>query len=200
MAGDEHGRGAALSRALTGRLLVAAPSLVDPSFAGTVVLVIDADESGALGVILNRTSEIEVASVLPAWAALCEPLPRVFEGGPVAPENALALGLLHAAPRIGQEEPPGWREVSGAVGLVDLDTEPSVLAGSLAGFRVFAGYAGWGPGQLEGEIAADAWVVVDATYDDVLPAAPEQLWRRVLRRQRGPVSLLSGWTADPTLN
>jgi putative transcriptional regulator len=185
---------------LTGRLLVASPALVDPSFAGTVVLVVDADESGALGVVLNRPTEVEVEAVLPPWSGLCGAVPRLFTGGPVSPETALAIGLLRTVPRVGEDEPPGWRGVNGAVGLIDLDTDPPELAGVLAGMRVFAGYAGWSAGQLEAEIEADAWYVVDALYSDVLTADPERLWRTVLRRQAGPVALVSTWTPDPTRN
>jgi putative transcriptional regulator len=185
---------------LSGRLLLASPALTDPSFAGSVVLVLDADESGALGVVVNRPTDIEVASVLPAWADGVGQPATVFRGGPVAPENALALGLLATVPSPEDPEPPGWRGVRGSLGLVDLDVAPQQLMGSLAALRVFAGYAGWGPGQLEGELALDAWIVIDALPGDPFSPRPEQLWRRVLRRQPGRTSLLSTWVADPTLN
>lgn len=185
---------------LSGRLLLASPALVDPSFAGSVVLVLDADESGALGVIVNRPSEVEVARVLPTWAAAVGEPAQVFHGGPVAPENALALGLLATVPAPEEPEPPGWRGVRGSLGLVDLDAEPSLLLDDIAALRVFAGYAGWGPGQLEGELALDAWIVLDALPGDPFSNNPDRLWRSVLRRQPGRTSLLSTWVADPTMN
>jgi len=194
------GPGGGVTQALTGRLLVATPVLLDDNFARAVVLIVDADEGGALGVVLNRPTEIEVGSVLPSWAALCGPVPRLFTGGPVSPETALALGLLRSVPRVGEDEPAGWRGVSGAVGLVDLDSDPDTLGTVLAGVRVYAGYAGWAAGQLEDEIAAEAWYVVDALYSDILTEHPDRLWRGVLRRQAGPLAMVSAWTSDPTRN
>jgi putative transcriptional regulator len=198
--GFGSGPGGAGAQTLTGRLLVATPLLLDDNFARAVVLVVDADEAGALGVVLNRPTDIEVAAVLPPWAQLCGSVPRLFTGGPVSPETALALGLLRTVPRVGEDEPPGWRGVNGAVGLVDLDADPDAVGTLLSGVRVYAGYAGWAPGQLEDEIAAEAWYVVDALYTDILSEQPERLWRSVLRRQAGPLAMVSAWTADPTRN
>lgn len=189
-----------LERDLSGRLLLATPALADPSFAGSVVLLLDADESGALGVIVNRPTEIEVASVLPDWAPSVGEPQQVFRGGPVAAENALALGLLATVPAPEDPEPEGWRGVLGGLGLVDLDSAPEPLLPRLAALRVFAGYAGWGPGQLEGELALDAWIVIDALPGDPFSHRPDELWRSVLRRQPGRQALLSTWVSDPTMN
>jgi putative transcriptional regulator len=180
---------------LTGRLLVATPLLVDPNFDRTVVLVLDHDEDGTLGVVVNRPTTVGVEDVLPAWAQLSVEPPVVFQGGPVALDSALGIAAV-----IGDAEPLGWRQVYGSVGLVDLDAPPEVLAAEVSAFRVFAGYAGWGAGQLEGELAQGAWYVVDSEPADAFSPRPEGLWRAVLRRQIGELAMVANFPEDPTLN
>ncbi|MFC6597647.1 YqgE/AlgH family protein [Kitasatospora paranensis] len=187
---------AALSH--TGRLLVATPLLTDPNFARAVVLLLDHDAQGALGVVLNRPTPVEVASVLDGWADLTGQPPVVFQGGPVALDSALAIAVVPGEP--GHGEPMGWRRVHGAIGLVDLEAPPEVLAGALGALRVFAGYAGWSPGQLEAELGEGAWHLVDCEPGDVSDPEPERLWRSVLRRQRGPLAMLTTYPEDPSLN
>ncbi|RJK95481.1 YqgE/AlgH family protein [Vallicoccus soli] len=182
-------------RSLAGQLLVAAPSLAEGPFARSVVVLLDHDEDGALGVIVNRPTEVDVADVLPDWQPLATGPGVVFQGGPVALDSALALAAVP-----GTEEPPGLRRVVGGLGLVDLDAEPALLAPRLGRLRVFAGYAGWSPGQLEEEVASGAWYVVAAEPGDVFSDAPAGLWRRVLRRQPGDLALLSTYPEDPSLN
>ncbi|MDB1089492.1 YqgE/AlgH family protein [Streptomyces sp. ACA25] len=179
---------------LAGRLLVAAPALADPNFDRSVVLMLDHDEQGALGVVLNRPTPVDVADVLAPWAALAGEPGVVFQGGPVALDAALALAV---APGAG---PLGWRRVRGAIGLVDLDAPPEVMAAELGSLRIFAGYAGWGPGQLEQELEENAWYVVDAEPGDVCVPEPGGLWRSVLRRQRGNLAMLATYPDDPSLN
>ncbi|MFC9326251.1 YqgE/AlgH family protein [Kitasatospora sp. NPDC057015] len=182
----------------TGRLLVATPVLTDPNFARAVVLLLDHDAEGALGVVLNHPTPIEVGAVLDGWGAMVGQPAVVFQGGPVALDAALGLAVAPGEP--GQAEPLGWRRVHGAIGLVDLEAPPEVLAGELGGLRIFAGYAGWAPGQLETEIAEGAWYLVDCEPGDISSPEPERLWRSVLRRQRGPLALLATYPEDPTLN
>jgi putative transcriptional regulator len=186
--------------ALTGRLLVATPLLVDPNFDRTVVLVLDHDGDGTLGVVVNRPTAVPVREVLPAWSDLAEPLPMVFQGGPVALDSALGLAELRSVPRPGAGEPLGWRRVYGDLGLVDLDIPPEVLAAEISAFRVYAGYAGWGSGQLERELDQGAWYVVDPAPGDAFTLDPDRTWRSVLRRQRGELALLSTFPEDPSLN
>jgi putative transcriptional regulator len=180
---------------LAGQLLVATPVLGDPNFARTVVLVLDHDEDGALGVVLNRPTPVDVGDVLPTWHELTTGPPVVFHGGPVATDSALGLAAVP-----GDGEPLGWRRVVGRLGLVDLDAPPELLAAELGAMRIFAGYAGWSPGQLESELAEGAWYVVDAEAGDAFSGTPGELWRRVLRRQQGDLAMVSTYPEDPSLN
>ncbi|NYI06238.1 YqgE/AlgH family protein [Allostreptomyces psammosilenae] len=181
---------------LTGRLLVATPALADPNFNRAVVLLLDHDDEGSLGVVLNKPTPVDVADVLQPWAELAGRPSVIFQGGPVALDSALGLA---AVPGQG-EEPLGWRRVHGAVGLVDLDAPPELLAAELASLRIFAGYAGWAPGQLEDELAEGAWYVVESEPGDVFSLDPRQLWRSVLRRQRSELALMATYPDDPSLN
>lgn len=183
-----------MAETLAGRLLVAAPALLDPNFARSVVLVCRQDERGALGVVLNRPLEDELAEYLPEWTHLAPPPARVFGGGPVQPEAALALG------RLGGDPPEaGWTAVTPRIGLLDLRLDPADLWGSLDALRVFGGYAGWGAGQLEGELAEGAWIVADAAPDDPFSEDPEGLWERVLGRRPGGLAPFAA-PGDPSRN
>lgn len=181
-----------------GRLLVAMPSLSDPTFAGTVVYVLDHSDTGTLGVVLGRPSQVRLRDVLPGWSELALE-PGVFHvGGPCETDTALCLARCRPADG---PEPEGLRPVAGDVHLVDLDADPALLADRVAGLRVFAGYAGWSPGQLAGEIAEGAWACVPGRADDVLSeVSGPQLWRRVLGRQTGRLGVLSTAPADPSAN
>jgi putative transcriptional regulator len=193
MSGGDTGAGAGLA---AGRLLVATPSLVDPNFANAVVLLLDHDGDGSLGVVLNRPSAITVAAVLPDWAASVDPPEVLFEGGPVSTDAALAVALVPDA----GPDPIGFRRLFDRTGIIDLDTPPEVLAPAITRMRVFAGYSGWGSGQLEAEIEEGSWYVVDCTAHDIFDGAPGGLWSAVLRRQPGSLAWVSTRPADPTLN
>ncbi|MBO8196473.1 YqgE/AlgH family protein [Streptomyces oryzae] len=321
---------------LTGRLLVATPVLADPNFDRAVVLLLDHDEEGSLGVVLNRPTPVDVSDILEPWAALTGEPGVVFQGGPVSLDAALGVAVVpsgrgdrtdggparaeepaarperdrtgtrpaesHGAgtgeaeraagpervtgrERAGAETeaaraadaaeadtgpengtgagtgtdadmsagpdmdsgagadtgtstgagtgggaetgggadtgvgtgsgagtdtdtdtvldtdgPLGWRRVHGAIGLVDLEAPPELLAAELGSLRIFAGYAGWGPGQLEKELSEGAWYVVESEPGDVSSPAPERLWRSVLRRQRSELALVATYPDDPSLN
>ncbi|WP_347058687.1 YqgE/AlgH family protein [Blastococcus sp. HT6-30] len=179
-----------------GALLVAMPVLTDPTFAGTVVYVLDHSDTGTLGVVLGRPSQVEIRDVLPGWSELAV-APGVFHvGGPCETDTALCLATAPA-----DVPAPGLRPVAGDVHLVDLDADPEALVGLLSGLRVFAGYAGWSPGQLAGELAEGAWACVPSRPGDVLAdlSGPE-LWRQVMGRQTGRLAVLSSATTDPTVN
>lgn len=181
---------------MTGRLLVASPLLGDPNFAQAVILLIEhTADRGALGVVLNRPTPVDVAEVLPIWEPYASGPGVLFQGGPVGLDNALALAAVP-----GSQEPLGWQRVTPGLGLVDLDAPPEVLAGELSAMRIFAGYAGWGRGQLEDEVAEGAWFVVPARPSDAFVDEPDSLWRAVLRRQGGDLAMLSTYVEDPSLN
>ncbi len=179
-----------------GMLLLATPALLDPNFSETVVLLLDADENGALGVVLNRPTGVPVGEVLRDWVDVVAEPEVLFQGGPVSTEGALAVALL----RDGGDAPVGFRAVHGPLGLVDLDTPVPLVEGTLAGLRIFAGYAGWGAEQLEGEIAEGSWYVVPAELADAFRLDPDGLWRDVMRRQPGELAWHSTRPIDPDLN
>ncbi|HEX6568649.1 MAG TPA: YqgE/AlgH family protein [Acidimicrobiales bacterium] len=179
-----------------GQLLIAEPMLGDPNFDRTVVLMIEHTDDGALGVVLNRPTELEVDAILGDWAGLAASPQVLYLGGPVEQNGVLALGRRRSL----QTAIPGWTRVLGDVGTVDLHLEPDELTDCLDGIRFFAGYSGWGGGQLEVELAEGAWLVVPAVADDVFAPDPDAMWRSVLRRQGGKVSMLADFPAHPSLN
>ena len=119
----------------------------------------------------------------------------LFSGGPVEPQSALAVAAHNGVP-----PETGWRELSGSLGLIDLDSPSDSFVGLLRAVRVYAGYSGWGAGQLEAEIAEGSWHVVPAVLSDLFSDEPHRLWSRVLRRQSGDLALMSTMPVDPTLN
>jgi len=181
-----------------GKLLIAEPMLGDPNFDRSVVLMVDHTAEGALGVVLNRPTDREVATVLGRWGDLAARPPVLYLGGPVEQDGVLALARRRAfGPR---ERLAGWSPVVGDVGTLDLQRDPDELAPDLAGVRFFAGYSGWGPGQLEAELGDGAWYVVESEPGDVSSPQPETLWRQVLRRQRGDLAMIATYPDDPSLN
>lgn len=185
-----------------GRLLVATPRLVDPNFERTVVLLLDHDDSGSLGVVLNRPSGVPVGEVLLEWQGLTTPPGVLFHGGPVATDSALAVAALSppadTSPR--DEEPVGFRRLFDETGIVDLDTPTELIGDAVGRVRIFAGYAGWGVDQLGAEVEEGSWFVLPRAEGDVFGPTPEGLWTRVLRRQPGELAWVSTRPADPTQN
>jgi putative transcriptional regulator len=176
--------------------LIAAPDLSDPEFYRTVVFLIEHDETGTVGVIVNRPSHTPVGHILPDWQDVMTEPAVVFNGGPVQRDGALGLGRLAASADAGT----GLRAVSGGLALVDLDAPAADVAIHSQSLRVFAGHAGWQVGQLAEEIARGGWFVVAGGLDDVFSPSPGTLWRTVLRRQPAPLSLLSTYPVDVGLN
>ena len=176
-----------------GRLLVATPLLGDPHFARTVVYLLEHDGGGTVGVVLNRPSHTPVGQVLPDWHDAVSGPAVVFGGGPVQPDGALCLGQLTPGAT-------GIREVVDGVSTVDLDGDVTVIAPNARRLRVFAGHAGWASGQLADELSEGAWWVLPGTPDDLFTERPREMWRDVLRRQPPPLSLVSSFAPDPTLN
>lgn len=179
----------------TGRLLVASPLIGDPNFERTVVLMIEHNPDGALGLVLNRPMHATVEEVLPQWASLALAPGRFHQGGPVAPDSVIALGWRSAT-----EPVEGFTAVVDPLGTVDLHLPADHYDGRVERFRLFAGYSGWGPGQLEGELAAGAWWVLDALPGDAISAEPSDLWSAALARQSGPIAWFAQYPDDPSLN
>lgn len=181
---------------LAGALLVAAPQLVDPHFRRAVVLVLQHDEDGALGMVLNRPLTVRVGTVLPGWDAVVSAPALLYRGGPVGLDGVLGLATMPA----GADPNPAVSRMVGPFGLVDLETDPEQAATGITGLRLFAGHSGWSGGQLEGEVAVGGWHVLPALPSDAVTPAPEDLWRQVLRRQGGALAILSTFPEDPSLN
>jgi putative transcriptional regulator len=177
---------------LRGQLLIAGPGLVDPNFWRTVVLVGEHSEEGALGVVLNRSSETPVEEAVPELAMLAEGMGTVHVGGPVQPSAVVVLADF-AEPDV------AGALVLDSVGFLPSEVEPDSL-GELRRARVYVGYAGWGPGQLDGELEDGSWIVEPAMPDDVFTDDPEGLWSAVLRRKGGPFGVLATMPPDPSQN
>lgn len=180
-----------------GRLLVATPPLDDPNFDHAVVYVIEHHADGALGVVINRPTDEPLREPLDRWDDLQAQPGSVFSGGPVEPDALIALALAKQPIDEPSEE---LAPVSGRVVSADLTIDPAFVAGRLDAVRIFRGYAGWGPGQLEGEIDAGAWLVLDAEPADVFAPEPDELWRSVLRRQGGRLAWLATAPDDLSAN
>jgi putative transcriptional regulator len=177
-------------------LLVATPVLLDPNFTDSVVLMLDVNEQGALGVVLNRPTGLAVGDVLAGWSELVAEPDVLFEGGPVSTDGALAVALRATDGEVG----PGFREVVDRLALLDLDTPSELVAEDLDGLRIFAGYAGWAAGQLDDEIAEGHWYVVPGAASDVFRLDTATLWRDVMKRQPGDLAMHSTRPVDPDLN
>jgi putative transcriptional regulator len=179
-----------------GRLLVATPVLTEDTFARTVVQLLAYDaQDGAFGVVLTRSTETPLVDVLPGWALLAPDPAYVFDGGPV--QESAAVCVAQVAPT--DAEPQGYVLVPGTPRLATVDLDGDA-ASEIEQVRVFAGYAGWSPGQLEAEVEQGAWWVVDGLPSDVFTDRPDQLWRRVLRRQGAPLAFAATYPGDPGLN
>ena len=171
---------------LRGKLLIASPQLAD-YFRRTVVLIVEHSEEGAMGIVLNRRTDAEVREVVPSLAEMADEDDVIHAGGPVEPDTVIAVGDFEDPSEAGAT-------ITGSIGVLDPDRpEPT-----LRRLRVFAGYAGWAPGQLDAEMEQDAWIVTPAEPDD--PFSPDDLWTRVLQRKGGEFVLMTTLPLDPKLN
>jgi len=176
---------------LGGHLLLSAASLWDPNFRKTIVLIGHHDEDGAVGVVLNRSTDVSVAEAVPPLADLVPPDEPLFIGGPVQPEAAVVLADF-ADPSVAQIL------ALGSIGFLPEEMDPDEIGG-IRRARVFSGYSGWGAGQLEAELEEGSWIVEPALPEDVF-ADPDQLWDRVLRRKGGEFAILRTMPVDPSQN
>jgi putative transcriptional regulator len=177
---------------LQGKLLIASPALLDPNFRRTVVLVTEHNEEGAAGLVLNRPSPTEVAEAVPALEPLVDDGERVWVGGPVQPDAVLVLGEF-------LDPADAAVPLFGGLGFPSLE-EPEHVVPVTTRRRIFAGYSGWGAGQLEDELGRDDWILEPALNDDAFTDAPAELWRDVLRRKGGVYELVSRMPEDPSVN
>jgi len=177
---------------LTGHLLLSNASLFDPNFRRTVVLIGHHDEEGAVGVVLNRPLGVTVDDAVPPLAELVAPGEELFEGGPVQPDAAVVIAEFADVSQAGLV-------AFGAVGFLPEEAGLDAREGIVRA-RVFAGYSGWGPGQLENEIGEDAWLLTPATEGDVFTDEPDRLWERVVFRLGPAYAVLRTMPADPALN
>jgi putative transcriptional regulator len=177
---------------LQGHLLLSAASLWDPNFRKTIVLIGHHDDEGAVGVVLNRATEVTVAEAVPPLADLVPPGETLFIGGPVQPQAAVVLADF---------EDPSHVEILalGSIGFLPEEVDPSEIGG-IRRARVFSGYSGWGPGQLEAELEEGSWIVEPARPEDVFAADPHGLWQEVLRRKGRGFEVLRSMPLDPTQN
>jgi len=176
---------------LQGKLLVSSPALIDPNFRKTVVLIAHHDEDGAMGLVLSRPSEVAATDALPALDGLPGAHDPIFVGGPVQPEAFMVLAEF-------DDVDEAAAPIMGRLGFMPAEAEPDDL--SIRRLRLFAGYSGWGEGQLEAELAEDSWIVVDAQPDDAFADDPDELWRAVLHRKGSAFALMERMPFDPGLN
>jgi len=182
-----------------GRLLLATPPLIDPHFDRTVIYVLEHHDDGAVGVVINRPSDEALDEPLDRWIDLQSPPSSVFDGGPVEDNALIALASTKEFdPASVVDE--SLTHIVGDIASADLSADPAIVAAVVNEVRVFRGYAGWGPGQLDGEIDQGAWLVLDAHASDVFSNAPDELWRNVLRRQPGRLAWLANAPDDLSSN
>jgi putative transcriptional regulator len=177
---------------LKGQLLIANGSLFDPNFRQAVVLVAEHSDEGAVGVVLNRPATITVAEAAPSFVGLTAPTEPIYVGGPVQPDAAIVLA---------EASDPGalTSVVFDTVGLLG-DSPDNIVTTGITRTRIFAGYAGWGPGQLENELDESSWIVEAAETGDVFSESPGDLWSQVLRRKGGSFAMLATMPFDPSHN
>jgi putative transcriptional regulator len=177
---------------IQGQLIISGAGLIDPNFRRTIVLVGHHDEDGAVGVVLNRPSETPVRQAVPPLAGLVGPDDPVFVGGPVQPQAAVVLAEF-------EREHPAVTPVFDNVGFLLGEVDPADVA-DVRRARIFAGYAGWGPGQLEAEMEESSWLLEPALPDDVFFERPDHLWELVLRRKGGEFAFMATMPVDPSTN
>ncbi len=182
-----------MEESLSGQLLVAAPSLLDPNFRRTVVLIGAHSEEGAMGVVLNRPSEVTVGEAVPQLEQAVGELETVYVGGPVQPSSIVFLAeFLNPS--------PAGLLVLGRIGFPAPEADIDELSDAIARRRVFAGYAGWGGGQLDEELDQGDWIAQPARPEDVFTQDPDELWSRVLARKGGAYVLMARMPLDPSMN
>ena len=179
---------------LRGRLLIASPVLVDPNFHRAVILIAEHTDEGAMGLVLNRPAETLVAEAVPDLSELADTGAPLYVGGPVAADSVIVLAEFDEPSLAGVLIDDDLGFVSSGSG--DLGE----VAGGVRRARVFAGHAGWGPGQLDDELEEESWIVEPPLREEIFAEDSEQLWAAVLRRKGREYALLSTMPPDPSVN
>jgi putative transcriptional regulator len=182
-----------MGESLAGQLLLASPALQDPNFTRTVVLVSLHSDEGAMGLVLNRPSSVTVSDAVPQLEQAVSDAERVYVGGPVQPTSVVFLAEF-------LDPSPAGLLVLGRIGFPAPDAGIEELIEATARGRVFAGYAGWGEGQLDAEIEQGDWIAHAALPEDVFTDVPEELWSAVLTRKGGSYALIARMPPDPSVN
>ncbi|ADG96499.1 protein of unknown function DUF179 [Segniliparus rotundus DSM 44985] len=186
-----------------GSLLLASTDLRGDTFQRTVVYILEHDERGTFGLVVNRPTKISVASVAPAWEDFAAEPCVVHNGGPVRKDGLLCLGLPRegvAAAESGSTESLGFSVVAPDIAVVDLEGDAQLIASSLQYVRIFAGYSGWASGQLAAELSRGAWYVVSGLPQDVFVGAGVDLWGQVIRRHGARAGVLATHPIDTGVN
>jgi putative transcriptional regulator len=182
-----------MEESLTGQLLLASPALYDPNFRRAVVLIGVHSEEGAMGVVLNRPSAVTVSEAVPQLEQAVAELEPVYVGGPVQPNSIVFLAEF-------LDPSPAGLLVLGRIGFPAPDAGIDELTEATARRRVFAGFAGWGEGQLDAEVDHGDWIAHAALPEDVFTDVPGELWSRVLTRKGGSYALIARMPPDPSVN
>jgi putative transcriptional regulator len=182
-----------MEESLSGQLLLAAPTLLDPNFSRAVILIGAHSEDGAMGVILNRPSQATVGEAVPQLEPAVDDDDTVYLGGPVQPDSIVLLGEF-------MDPSPAGLLVLGRIGFPAPEADIEELAAATARRRVYAGYAGWGEGQLDSELEQGDWIAQPALPDDVFTEDPDELWSTVMARKGGAYTLLARMPLDPSVN
>jgi putative transcriptional regulator len=182
-----------MEESLSGQLLLAAPTLLDPNFSRTVILIGAHSEEGAMGVVLNRPSQVTVGDAVPQLEPAVDDGDAVYLGGPVQPDSIVLLGEF-------MDPSPAGLLVLGRIGFPAPEAGIEELAAATARRRVYAGYAGWGEGQLDSELEQGDWIAQIALPDDVFTEDPDELWSTVMARKGGSYALLARMPLDPSVN
>lgn len=182
-----------MTESARGQLLIAGPALLDPNFWRTVVLVIEHNDEGALGLVLNRPSETTAGEAVPELEEAVDPGEPLLIGGPVQPSAVIVLAEFEDgsdAALIAFDE----------IGVVGTDAARENAGAGVRQGRAFVGHAGWGPGQLDSELERGDWILEPARREDAFSADPSMLWAEVLMRKGGSYALIARMPADPSVN
>lgn len=182
-----------MEQSLAGQLLLAAPTLRDPNFARTVVLIGVHNDDGAMGVVLNRPAQVTVAEAVPQLQAFAGEHEPVYVGGPVSPESVVLLAEF-------SQEPAAGLLLLGRIGFPTPDADIDELALCTERGRVFAGYAGWSRRQLDAEVDNGDWITHAPLPEELFSDAPAELWSGVLTRMGGSYALIARMPLDPGMN